>query len=97
MECDSLSKKVENILNENSKKVIEDVKMEEIFPTGKTLIRFSREEDDNLILGIGKYGLHDWAAILNDSDLVFKSVRTRDSLRVRASSNAIKNKLNKNK
>ena len=97
MENDSLSKKVENILNENSEKDIEDVKMEEIFPTGKTLIRFSREEDDNLILGIGKYGLHDWAAILNDSDLVFNSVRTRDSLRVRANSNAIKNKLNQNK
>ena len=53
-------------------------------------IKFTEEEDGYLNMGIRKYGKTAWAAILKDDSLKFHDSRTRDSLRVRASSATFK-------
>ena len=72
-----------------------DVKMEEIgSQTTRSLTRFSESEDKNLSKGMAKYGKHSWAAILNDKEFSFNKNRSRDSLRVRASSVVFQRKYN---
>ena len=58
-------------------------------------VKFSREEDKELLKGIQKHGEKNWAAIIKDETLDFHPSRTRDSLRVRADSAAFK-KLSQN-
>ena len=53
-------------------------------------IKFSPEEDNELLKGIQKHGVKNWAAIIKDETFAFHSSRTRDSLRVRADSAAFK-------
>ena len=64
-----------------------DVKKEEL-RTGKRFLTFTTEEDKFLREGVVKYekSAKKWADILKDSDYEFKEGRTRDSLRVRATS-----------
>ena len=71
-----------------------DVKIEEIRSQSRSLKRFSENEDINLSKGMEKYGKHSWAAILNDKEFSFNKERSRDSLRVRASSVNFKRKFN---
>ncbi|XP_066916716.1 uncharacterized protein [Clytia hemisphaerica] len=49
-------------------------------------IKFSQEEDEELLKGIQKHGEKNWAAIIKDKTFDFHPSRTRDSLRVRADS-----------
>ena len=53
-------------------------------------VKFSPEEDNELLKGIQKHGEKNWAAIIKDEALDFHPSRTRDSLRVRADSAAFK-------
>ena len=53
-------------------------------------VKFSPEEDQELLRGIKKHGEKNWAAIIKDEILDFHPSRTRDSLRVRADSAAFK-------
>ena len=68
--------------------------MEEMVSQNRPLKRFSENEDINLFKGMKKYGKHAWASILNDKEFSFNKERTRDSLRVRASSLKFKRKHN---
>ena len=75
----------EELLN----KTCADVKSEEDDDTNlsrkkKQTSTYTAEEDDNLRKGIAKYGKSNWARILSDPELHFKKGRTRDGLRMRA-------------
>ena len=65
----------------------------QIKKSGKN-IKFTDQEDEFLNLGIMKYGRTAWASILRDDSFTFHTSRTRDSLRIRASSAAYKKKFN---
>ena len=58
-------------------------------------IKFTTEEDDQLLKGIAQHGEKNWAAIIRDQSLSFHPSRTRDSLRVRADSAAFKKYIKK--
>ena len=92
----SLQQKVDEICTSHVVQDSLDVKMEDMGSgvQSRTLKRFSESEDQNLSRGIGKYGKHSWAAILSDKEFSFNKDRTRDSLRVRASSANFKRKYN---
>ena len=62
-----------------------DVKREEL-QDGKRFLTFTTEEDKFLREGIVKHGKSrkKWSDIINDSELKFQEGRTRDALRVRA-------------
>lgn len=64
-----------------------DVKKEEL-RNGKRFLTFTKEEDKFLRIGYSRYAksAKRWADILNDKELQFQDGRTRDSLRVRATS-----------
>ena len=64
-----------------------DIKKEEL-RSGKRFLTFTKEEDKNLRAGFLKYAksTKKWSDILNDKELLFQEGRTRDSLRVRATS-----------
>ena len=64
-----------------------EVKKEEL-KSGKRFLTFTTEEDKFLREGFAKYGksMKKWADILKDKDYQFQEGRTRDSLRVRATS-----------
>ena len=53
-------------------------------------VKFSPEEDRELLKGMQKHGEKNWASIIKDETFNFHSSRTRDSLRVRADSAAFK-------
>ena len=53
-------------------------------------VKFSPEEDRELLKGMQKHGEKNWASIIKDETLDFHPSRTRDSLRVRADSAAFK-------
>ncbi len=53
-------------------------------------VKFSQEEDEELLKGLQKHGKKNWAAIIKDKSFDFHSSRTRDSLRIRAESAAFK-------
>ena len=73
----------------STSKVIEsdniEVKKEEL-EQGKKFLSFSTEEDDFLKIGFVKHSAsrRKWSDILNDGDFKFQEGRSRDSLRVRA-------------
>ena len=71
-----------------------DVKVEAMTNQTRTLTRFSDQEDSYLSEGIRKYGSHNWVSILKDEKYSFNKNRSRDSLRVRASSVVFKRKHN---
>ena len=91
----SLQEKVNDLCTNH---VVEDnleLKTEELASQSRpSKTRFSENEDKNLAKGIRKYGKHSWALILNDSEFSFNSDRTRDSLRVRASSAVFQRRYN---
>ena len=87
-----LQEKVDNLCTNHVVEDDLDVKIEEIRTQTRSLQRFSEIEDENLSKGMEKYGKHSWAAILSDKDFTFHKDRTRDSLRVRASSVNFKRK-----
>ena len=58
-------------------------------------VKFSPEEDKELLKGLQKHGEKNWAAIIKDETFDFHPSRTRDSLRVRADSAAFKKLLKK--
>ena len=64
-----------------------DVKREEL-RNGKRFLTFTKEEDKYLRSGFEKYAKSGkkWSDILNDKEFEFQDGRTRDSLRVRATS-----------
>ena len=64
-----------------------DVKKEEL-RNGKRFLTFTKEEDKFLRIGYSRYvkSAKRWSDILNDKELQFQDGRTRDSLRVRATS-----------
>ena len=64
-----------------------EVKKEEL-RSGKRFLTFTKEEDKYLRTGFSKYAksTKKWSNILNDKELHFQEGRTRDSLRVRATS-----------
>ena len=86
-----------NVSDIMTNKIVEDdleVKNEEMANQTRTLTRFSEKEDSHLSDGIRKYGSHNWVSILKDKQYSFNQNRTRDSLRVRASSVVFKQKHN---
>ena len=52
--------------------------------TTRSKIKFSKEEDRQLALGIKKHGKGSWSKILNDTSFHFNECRNRDSLRMRS-------------
>ena len=85
-----LSKVSDIMVNQN---ISTDVKEEE--EVTKTLIRFTDKEDEYLNMGIKKYGPHKWSEIISDKNFSFHPTRTRDTIRVRAGSQAYKRKFSK--
>ena len=75
-----------------------EVKKEEL-RSGKRFLTFTTEEDKFLRKGVEKYekSTKKWADILKDKDYHFKEGRTRDSLRVRATSLGLDKSKKKNK
>lgn len=73
-----------------------EVKKEEI-RTGKRFLTFTAREDDHLREGFKKYGSSKkkWSDILKDNTFSFQEGRTRDSLRVRATSLGLEKKKSK--
>ena len=88
----ALQEKVNELCSNNVVMDDLEVKNEEIAIQTRSLNRFTENEDKNLAEGIKKYGKHSWALILNDKQFSFNPERTRDSLRVRASSMVFKRK-----
>ena len=70
-----------------------EVKMEEI-EQGKKFLTFTDEEDQYLKAGITKHSTskRKWSDILNDQEYEFQKGRSRDSLRVRATTLGLENR-----
>ena len=78
-----------------SSQEIVDVKEEEEQPVArlrdrKPTKKFSKEEDQYLIRGVQKYGRGHWGKIIRDPAYRFDGSRSRDTLRMRYSSSAVK-------
>ena len=78
-----------------SVEVKKEIASKEVTRRSSRNIKFSSEEDNELLKGIQKHGDKNWAAIIKDETFDFHPSRTRDSLRVRADSAAFKKLLKK--
>ena len=61
-----------------------EVAQDHVDNTTRSKIKFSKEEDRQLALGIKKHGKGSWSKILNDTSFHFNECRNRDSLRMRS-------------
>ena len=67
-----------------------EVAQDHVDNSTRSKVKFSKEEDRHLALGIKKHGRGSWSKILNDSSFHFNECRNRDSLRMRSETVAYK-------